>query len=532
MQQLVRVVTSSESAARDAATIQAGAPSRALMQRAGAAAAAEIALRLADRLGDGVVVFAGPGNNGGDAWVVARALRAAGVTVRVIEPVEAKTDDARLERGLFTATNSGTVDRTANDRGEAVVIDGLLGTGASGAPRGEMATAIACIESMRARGAHVVALDLPSGLDATTGAAPGAAVAAALTLSFGTIKRGQLLDRDRCGKIVALDIGLAPPANADLSPELVSEAWVASRLPHLAANAHKGTRKKIVIVGGASGMAGAAILAARAAARTAAGMIKLVVAPESIAAVQEAEPAALAAPWPQDDDSLERDVVSWADALVIGPGLGRGAGTRAMVERLLSASKERGLPVLLDADALNAFAGDAAALAPLLSGRPALITPHAVEFSRLAGQPVDQVLAHAFDAGGALADTIGACVLLKGVPTVISAPGGTRLISAEGTPALATAGSGDVLSGICGTLLAQLGDALSAGAAGAWLHGRAGERASAHGVRGATLDDVLEALARGWSLSSAPTRYPVLAELPGPDAWTDASVDAKGRASA
>jgi len=531
VQQLVRVVTSSESAARDAATIQAGVPSRALMQRAGAAAAAEIALRLADRLAGGVAVFAGPGNNGGDAWVVARALCAAGVIVRVIEPVEAKTDDARFERSQFTAANHVTIDRTATDGGEAVVIDGLLGTGATGAPHGEVAAAISCIEAMRARGAYTVALDLPSGLDATTGSAPGPAVTAGLTLSFGTLKRGQLLDRDRCGTLVALDIGLAPPAEADRSPELVSEAWVARQLPHLAANAHKGTRKKIVIVGGASGMAGAAILAARAAARTAAGMIKLVVAPESVPAVQEAEPAALAAAWPADDESLERDVLSWADALVIGPGLGRHDGTRAMVERLLSASRERGLPVLLDADALNAFAGDAAALAPLLSGRPALITPHAVEFSRLAGQAPNEVLAHAFAVGGALAEKIGACVLLKGVPTVISAPGGARLVSAEGTPALATAGSGDVLSGICGTLLAQLGDALSAGAAGAWLHGRAGERASARGVRGATLDDVLEALARGWSLASAPARYPVLAELPGPDAWAGVAADAKGRGS-
>jgi len=196
---LIRVVTASESAARDSAAIAAGVPSRALMQRAGAATAAEIALRYRDRLSAGVLVLAGPGNNGGDAWVVARALRAAGTTVRVVEPVEAKTPDARAERAL--ALGGGAPD-TANDlantldRGEAVVIDGLLGTGAGGAPRGEIATAINAIVAMRGRGATVVAIDVPSGLDATTGATPGAVVIADLTLTFASVKRGLLEPRD------------------------------------------------------------------------------------------------------------------------------------------------------------------------------------------------------------------------------------------------------------------------------------------------------------------------------------------------
>lgn len=484
------------------------------MQRAGAAAAAEIALRVPGRIASGVAVLAGPGNNGGDAWVVARAFLAAGISVRLVEPIQARTDDARAERELFLSASGAAIERTLNDGGESLVVDGLLGTGANGAPRGEIATAIEAIARMRARGAFVAALDLPSGLDANDGRTAGAAVDADLTLSFGTFKRGQLMNRDRCGTLVALDIGLAPAADGDALPALVVERWVAELVPHFAANAHKGTRKKIVIVGGASGMAGAAILAARAAARTGAGMIKLVVAAESLPAVQEAEPAALAATWPADDAAIQRDLAGWADALIIGPGLGRAPGTRDLIERILAATPE--MPALLDADALNAFAGQAGALKPLFARRQALITPHAVEFSRLSGLPVDQVLASPFDVGAPLAREIGACVLLKGVPTVIASPGGARFVSAEGTPALATAGSGDVLSGICGTLLAQLGDAHTAGAAGAWMHGRAGERASIHGVRGATLDDVLQALAQGWELSPASERYPVLAELPAP----------------
>jgi hydroxyethylthiazole kinase-like uncharacterized protein yjeF len=510
----VRVVTATESSASDSAAIAAGIPPRALMQRAGAAAATEIALRFRALLNRGVLIVAGPGNNGGDAWVVARALGAANVRVRVVEPVEAKTEDARAERALaLQSLGDDVLDRssTSLDCGEALVVDGLLGTGASGAPRDAIAHAIDAVQTMRARGAMVVALDVPSGLDATTGRAEGTSIIADLTLTFGTIKRGQLIDRDRCGTIVMLDIGLGSYADVnDSAPHLVDEAWVAESIPPIAASAHKGARKKIAIVGGAEGMAGATILAARAALRSGAGMVKLVVAPESLRAVQDAEPAALAATWPKDDGDIASSIGDWADAVVAGPGLGRTAESRALVERILRRWKG---PALLDADALNVFEGQATALSALLGGRQALVTPHPAEFARLFGASIDDVLRARFEIGSAAARTLGASVLLKGVPTVITSPDGQRLVSASGTPVLATAGSGDVLSGIAGTLLAQCGDALVAGAAGAWIHGRAAERAASF-VRGATLDDVLAALRDAWTLSAQPMRYPVLAELP------------------
>jgi len=513
---LVRVVTSSESAARDGAAIAAGTPSRALMQRAGAAAASEIALRYGALMGGGVLLVAGPGNNGGDAWVVARALGAVNVTVRVIEPVAAKTTDAQAERALALESLGRSVlepwdGASSFDRGESLVVDGLLGTGVSGAPRNTVARAIDGVAAMRARGATIVALDLPSGVDATTGQSQGRAVAADLTLTFGTVKRGHLVDRERSGGIVVIDIGLG--ANAELNdgaPVLVDERWVAAQVPAIAASAHKGMRKKVAIIGGSVGMAGASVLAARAALRSGVGMVKLVVAPESIRAVQEAEPLALAAPWPGDDEAIDAAIGSWADAVVIGPGLGRSAATRALVERILTAWKG---PALLDADALNVFEGEPQSLGALLASRPALITPHPAELGRLAGRSVDDVLAERFDVGACLAQTLGSCVLLKGVPSVASAPDGRRMVSASGTPVLATAGSGDLLSGIAGTLLAQTGDALVAGAAGAWIHGHAAELA-ASSVRGATLDDVCAALRDSWRLSREPTRYPVLAELP------------------
>jgi ADP-dependent NAD(P)H-hydrate dehydratase / NAD(P)H-hydrate epimerase len=514
------VTTAAQSAARDAAAIAAGVPSRALMQRAGAAAAAEIALRYRFQLASGAFVLAGPGNNGGDAWVVARALAAAGVRVVVAEPAPAKSADACAERAL--ALPSVEVEPWAGGgpiakRGERLVIDGLLGTGAAGPPRGAIGEALAALGELRARGATVVALDVPSGLDASDGSGERVATAD-LTLTFATVKRGLLIARHRCGALAALDIGLG--AHADLddgAPPLVDGRWVARVVPPIPAGAHKGTRRRIAIVGGAQGMAGAAVLAARGAARSGVGMVKLVVAPASVPVVQEAEPAALAAGWPADEMALHRDVVEWADAVAIGPGLGQGAGARSLVTQLLSAWRG---PVVIDADGLNAFAGDADALGRLLDGRPALLTPHPAEFARLAGVDVAEVLRARFDIGHTLAARCRATVLLKGVPTVVTSADGEQVVGAAGTPALATAGSGDVLTGIATTLLAQTGDPVGAGGAAAWAHGRAAELA--HGEpdsgrrtpRGVTLDDVLAALPAAWQIDTLPPRYPVLFELP------------------
>jgi NAD(P)H-hydrate epimerase len=514
---LIRVVTAAESAARDAAAIAAGVPSRALMQRAGAAAASEIALRYRDRLSAGVVVVAGPGNNGGDGWVVARALRAAGTRVRVVEPVEAKTPDARAERGLMLEGGDATPsnDPAAIEHGEAVVVDALLGTGAGGAPRGEIASAIGAIAATRARGATIVAVDIPSGLDATSGATPGAVVTADLTLTFGSLKRGLLVNRGICGSIAVLDIGLGHHAQlADDASSLVDEHWVSNHVPPIAASAHKGDRKKLVIVGGAPGMAGASVLAARAAMRSGVGMVKLVVAGESLAAVQLQEPFALAAAWPADDSAVESDIAGWANAIVAGPGLGRSDESRAVLTRVLR--QFRG-PAVLDADAITMFEGRAAELAELLGGRPALITPHPVEFSRISSRSVKDVLDQRFDVGVETAKRLGVSVLLKGTPTVISEATGHRFVSAAGTPALATGGSGDVLSGIAGTLLAQLGDPFVAGGVAAWIHGRAAERvpqSGAGGGRGVALEDVIAELRDTWTFDERPARYPVLVELP------------------
>jgi NAD(P)H-hydrate epimerase len=503
----VRVTTASEAAALDAAAIAAGTPSAELMRHAGENAAAEIQRRFAHISKGGVIIFAGSGNNGGDGYVVARALAAAGISVRIIAAGDPRTPDAIAARDTAVATKGVTTGDKCNDA--KIIIDALLGTGSAGAPRGAVAAAIGSINASHARGASVIALDLPSGLDADTGEASGAVIAD-LTLTFGTIKRGLLRGRDAAGAIAVLDIGL----NADnvAAPALVTHDWVHARVPVLPATAYKGDRKKLVIVGGQVGMAGAPMLAARGAMRAGIGMVRLVVARENIPVVQAAVPQAMAASWPSREEDVRDSVTDWADAVLIGPGLGDSPQSRDLVERVLT--EWRG-PVVVDADALNVFKNDATRLGALLAGRPALLTPHAGECARLLGTNSADVVARSFEIGAELARVAHAAVLLKGVPTVITAENGVRLVSAAGTPALGAAGSGDLLAGIAATMLAQIGNAWHAGACAAWVHGRAAELVNTgRPWRGITLDQVESAISSVWAHKEDPHHPHVLAELP------------------
>jgi len=504
---IVRVVTGEGAAARDAAAIRAGISSRALMQQAGAAAAEVMLRRLGDALGGGVLIMTGPGNNGGDGWVLARHLAERGIAVRVHEVIESRTGDAFEMR-------AGAIDKVSlgpGDGGEVVVVDALLGTGARGAPSRALADAVRTIHQRRAAGAVVVALDIPTGVDASSGSS-GLAVAADLTISFGTVKRGHLMARGECGAIVVVDIGLREHAElADGAPALVVESWVAETVPVIDANSHKGTRKRVVIVGGARGMAGAVVLATRAAFRSGVGMARTLVEEPSLAAVQSAAVEATAATWPLAGADFSA-LMEGCHAVLVGPGLGRSPQARRLLETVLEIWQG---PTVLDADAITLFEGEIQWLSAALAGRQALLTPHVREFARLVGTNDDEVVKNRFEVAQEVAHQLGASILLKGVPTVITGPNGDTLVSASGTPVLATAGSGDVLAGIAVTLLAQTGDSLKAGASAAWIHGRAAEIANAgRPIRGVTVGDVVDALGHAWRLSSAPSPAPVLAELP------------------
>jgi ADP-dependent NAD(P)H-hydrate dehydratase / NAD(P)H-hydrate epimerase len=504
----VRVVTAAQAAARDAAAIADGIPSGHLMAAAGRAAADAIARRYGSRLRDGVAVFAGPGNNGGDAWVVAHRLAALGARVRVCETGPSRTDDARAARDAALPH----VSLGGPDGNEAVVVDGLLGTGAKGAPTGPIADAVQRILALRSEGAVIAALDIPTGLDATTGESYHGVVAD-VTVTFGTAKRGHLLARGDCGTLVVVDIGLGSHAELDDgAPILIDATWMRARVPPIAAEAHKGSRRRIAIIGGARGMAGAIILSARAAQRSGIGMVRAIVAEESLGAVQSAAVEATATTWPMDDVAFGRAVNDYAHAVALGPGLGNTADRRALAEHVLGLWSG---PVVIDADGLNVFAGSIPSLAALLAGRPALITPHPLEMARLTAVAPEVVNAKRFEIGVEVARSLGAAVLLKGVPTIISAPSGQVLVSATGSPALAQAGSGDVLTGIATTLLAQIGDAFLAGACAAWAHGRAAELAGAgRPVRGIALEEVVQHLGDVWRFESPILGPDELLELP------------------
>jgi NAD(P)H-hydrate epimerase len=245
-------------------------------------------------------------------------------------------------------------------------------------------------------------------------------------------------------------------------------------------------------------------------------LLKLVVKGENAAAVHAALPEAIVQPWPSSTRSMLR-LTQDTDAIAIGPGLGKSAATRDLVERVLLAWNG---PVVIDADALNDFSDDAASLAKLLRGRPAIITPHPAELGRLLGKSTEQVVANRFEIGAQLASDSGAAVLLKGSPTVIFAPTGERLVSAAGTAALATGGSGDVLTGIVGTLLAQLArngpvptiPVAEIAAVAAFIHGRAAELCGP--VRGTTLEDILLAMSDAWNEEGGELPEQLLACIP------------------
>ncbi len=507
----------------DARTIATLPDSYSLMHRA-ASVAAEWLHQRDER---SAAVYVGPGNNGGDGWLIAGMLREYGWRVTVHAAGAPRTPDA--QRAKDDALRGGAFDQPTGS--EALILDALLGTGASGAPRGEVAASIAMIRTARAllySAPHVlIAIDIPSALNATTGVDDGA-VAADITLTFGSVKRGQLLRRDLVGEVQVLDIGLvAAPVT---EPRIVDAESVRRWLPPIAADAWKGTRGRLSIVGGDPGMAGAVIIAARGAHAAGAGMVRADVAVESLLPLQIAAPFATVQPWRAH--YFSRIDTAWPHAMVIGPGLDGSAPTlREAVLALLSAFDG---PVVLDAGALTAFRwsgpGDIAeidvadgsdtdpldALRHALRGRPALLTPHVGEFNALF--PPDAIPRDRFEAASHLARRLNATVLLKGVPTVIASPDGARLISAAGNPALAMGGTGDLLAGIAGALLAQGIHPMHAGAAAAWVHGGAAEQATLHhgAWRGVTMERLVEEVSNVWSRLFAHSSSPphTLLELP------------------
>jgi NAD(P)H-hydrate epimerase len=532
----LRVTTAAQAAARDRAAIGAGIASFDLMRQAGTVAAAVILREYGDRLAHGVALHAGSGNNGGDAYIVAAQLARSGIAVRLHAAAPPATPDAQRAAALATPA---LVHGEPTGR-ERVVVDGLLGTGSSGPLREHIAAACTRVALARDAGAVVVALDMPTGLDATTGAIADGSVPAHATICFGTLKRGVLLQRAHAGRVWLADIGLDGFADGD------DDAWrwadVRTRrdlLPPMSWDTHKAQRGRIAIAGGDTGMAGAVVLACRGALAAGAGVVHAVVDEPSIAALQALVPQALAQRWPLQASSRRADTPTTPsenrsvagearrfDALAIGPGLGRARHSSQLLQRLVD--MHRRTPLVLDADALwiaadaaHTLGTDAASLIRhwTRDTTDVVCTPHLGEFSRLLGMPLPDDVQERLALLSQFAVRSGATVLLKGAPTFVATPDGAPTwVVPHGTAMLATGGSGDLLTGIITALLGQGCPAATAAVLGATVHGLAAEHATLHlgGVRGGTLEQVLRAMPQAWqAMTAAPPLPPgVLADLP------------------
>ncbi len=501
-----------------------GVASLDLMERAGAGVA-----RALERLApDGPVsVVCGKGNNGGDGLVAARLLRDAGrpVTVVCVAPPSEMTGDARasLERlpgespvRLSGESWTGQAETDAPSSAAAelfdartTIVDALLGTGFQGEPRGSVGEAI---EAINAGGAQVVSVDVPSGVDASTGVVRGAAVCASLTVTFHAAKPGLWISpgKAHAGEVQVIDIGIPRGAPDGASVGLIAPS-VLEQLPRRDARATKFTSGHVLVAGGSRGLTGAPRMAAEASMRAGAGYVTACV-PASLQELLAGAgtPEMMTRGLPDDDGALTAEAVGGVleasargGSLALGPGLGRSDGAFAFARTLAGVAE---VAMVLDADGLNAHAGR---LNELRNRRaPTVLTPHAGELGRLLELDSSEIERERLRHVRMAAEQAQAVVVLKGDDTLIADPDGTVAVSPGGAPALATAGTGDVLSGVIAALLASGLAAFAAAAAGVWLHVEAGREAARRlgAPEGVIASDVIAALPAARSRASRARR--------------------------
>ncbi|MGZ6016557.1 MAG: NAD(P)H-hydrate dehydratase [Phenylobacterium sp.] len=451
-----QILTVEQMGRADAAAIAAGTPGTVLMDRAGTAVADAVCARFPRQT---TTVLCGPGNNGGDGYVAARVLKERGWPVEVRSFGEPATQDAQAASARWdgaTKPLNGALE-------PGVWIDALFGAGLARPLSGPAAAAALRMAEAPER---VVAVDVPSGVPGDTGKPNGPAACAALTVTFHAKKPAHLLEpgRSRCGEVVVADIGLG--ATESQTVENGPELWL-PRFPWPTAASHKHARGRLVVVSGEAWQTGAARLAARAALRIGAGLVTVLSPPEALPINAGHLEAVMLRPF-ETDLELEQAAKD-VDAAVIGPAAGVGEPTLLNVLALA----RTGAALILDADAITVFRDDPEELFSLLD-RDDVLTPHPGEFERLfpgllAASP------ERITAARTAAQRAGAVVLLKGSDTVIAAPDGRSAVNGNGSPWLATAGSGDVLAGFIGGLVAQGMESFEAACAGAWIHSEAAE---------------------------------------------------------
>ena len=492
------MLTAAEIQAADRQTIESmGLPGTVLMENAGAA----VANVLRDRwpAARRVVILCGKGNNGGDGFVVARRLLGLAPATLLLGRREDVRGDARTHLDAFERSG-GVLTEVPDEAAWArvrpqvgvadVLVDALLGTGLRSAPSGLVAAAIAEVNRAVAAGAPVVAVDLPSGVSSDDGTLPWPVVRASVTVTFGAPKHGHVLPPacDETGELVVADIGITGDTIGRSGPRLfLLEARDAARaFPPRAPGSHKGTYGHLLIVAGSVGKTGAAVLAATGALRSGVGLVTVATAVDALPLVAAGRAELMTEPLPTDPagglaaEALSRalELAAGRDAVVIGPGLGLAPGTRAFVRELV---RRCPAPLVVDADGLNALAGserEPSDLDALRRDAATVITPHPGEMARLLGSGAADVQADRLETARRAARETGALVVLKGQRTLVCRPDGTAAVNPTGNPGMATGGTGDVLAGVLGALLARH-DPWTAATAAVYLHGLAGDLAAA-----------------------------------------------------
>jgi len=491
----VKLVTSAEMRALEQAAAVAGRPPEALMEDAGLAVAQEVWVSLGAVPERQALVLVGPGNNGGDGLVAARHLHDWGAVVTVVLLAKRGEDDANLGRavegGVAVRDLSGG-DLSPLDEalaGADAVVDAVLGTGRARPLEGIIAAALDRVAQARAArrgGPQLFAVDLPTGVDGDTGTVDAHALRADTTIALGCSKVGlhTLPGAEYAGRVEVIDIGLPADAIAALPVELLNARWVRERLPVRPFGANKGTFGRVLVVAGSKRYVGAARLAALGALRAGGGLVALAcpagVQPLVASGLTEATylplPDAGGVLAPEAAVEVARALPGY-DALLLGPGLGQGAAQDAFVRQLLCSLPADGPKVLIDADGLNALAR-----LPRWWERiqpPCVLTPHPGEHARLTRRPIAEVQTDRLSAARAAARRWGQTVVLKGAYTVVAAADGRAGVNPYANPALASAGTGDVLAGAVAGLLAQGLAPFEAACCGAYLHA-----AAAEGLRG------------------------------------------------
>jgi hydroxyethylthiazole kinase-like uncharacterized protein yjeF len=511
------LVTPSEMQALDRRAVEDfSIPGLVLMENAGRGVTRLIERRFADRLSLGVVVLAGPGNNGGDGFVIARHLHQARIKVDVLAlvPKDRFRGDARTNREIVQRLgipilecldSSSLSDAHELCRNTGLIVDALFGTGLARDVAGRFAEAI---EIANRSPAPIVAVDMPSGLSAETGRPIGTAVRADLTATMALAKVGQVINPgvEYVGELHVIEIGIPARAvaEADIRHELLDiDSFKAIRRPR-PSTGHKGTFGHILILSGSTGKAGAAALAARGALRAGAGLVTVAV-PASLQpilmqklteAMTEGLPETAAGTISQEALRSIETLLEKKKALAIGPGVGLESETAAVVRHLLETVP---LPVVADADALTALGTEYRILAAAQG--PRILTPHPGEMARMLGRTVAEIRNDRIGTARYLARVTGAIAVLKGARTVIAAPDGRVAINSTGNAGMGTGGMGDVLTGIIGGLLAQGHDAWDAARLGVFVHGMAADRvAQANGPYGYLAGEVADWLPRIWAL--------------------------------